>query len=216
MTVVCYTLGGEPADGVLRSPGAPAGPLSAGRRCGGPPADPRGDQQPGHLWLPPGLGDGESDRSYRLQPQADSAGHAAARAHAAPPRVHRRHGRPHFGQIQRPASNQRWCSDVFLIPCWSGEVLSVAFVIDCHDREVLASVASPRPLAGTQIRTLMDRALWARFGEATLKPARDSMAQRRWGWRVRARCSAAAGSITRHRAPIRPSGSRARPTLGRR
>jgi transposase InsO family protein len=86
-----------------------------------------------------------------------------------PPRVHRRHGRPHLGQIQQPASNQRWCSDVFLIPCWSGEVLSVAFAIDCHDREVLASVASPRPLAGTQIRMLMDRALWARFGEATLK-----------------------------------------------
>ena len=54
-----------------------------------------------------------------------------------PPRVHRRHGRPHLGQIQRPASNQRWCSDVFLIPCWSGEVLSVAFAIDCHDREVV-------------------------------------------------------------------------------
>ena len=32
------------------------------------------------------------------------------------PRVHRRHGRPHLGQIQQPASNQRWCSDVFLIP----------------------------------------------------------------------------------------------------
>src|SRR5213078_1712470 len=62
----------------------------------------------------------------------------------------------------------RWCSDVFLIPCWSGEVVSVAFAIDCHDREVLASVASPRPLAGAHIRTLMDRALWARFGEATL------------------------------------------------
>jgi transposase InsO family protein len=72
-----------------------------------------------------------------------------------PPRVHRRHGRPHLGQIQRPASNQRGCSDVFLIPCWSGEVL--------------ASVASPRPLAGAHIRTLMARALWARFGEATLK-----------------------------------------------
>jgi transposase InsO family protein len=60
-----------------------------------------------------------------------------------PPRVHRRHGRPHLRQIQRPASNQRWCSDVFLIPRWSGEVLSVA--------EVLASVASPRPLAATAI-----------------------------------------------------------------
>jgi len=47
-----------------------------------------------------------------------------------PPRVHRRHGRPHLGQVKQPASNQRWCSDIFLIPCWSGEVLSVAFAID--------------------------------------------------------------------------------------
>ena len=85
------------------------------------------------------------------------------------PRVHRRHGRPHVGQIQQPASNQRWCSDVFLIPCWSGEVISVAFAIDCHDREVPAFVASPRPLSGADIRTLMDRMLWARFGEATMK-----------------------------------------------
>src|SRR5437899_3295011 len=85
------------------------------------------------------------------------------------PRVHRRHGRPHVGQIQQPASNRRWCSDVFLVPCWSGEVISVAFAIDCHDREVPAFVASPRPLTGADIRTLMDRTLWARFGEATLK-----------------------------------------------
>ena len=60
------------------------------------------------------------------------------------PRVHRRHGR-------------------------SGEVISVAFAIDCHDREVPAFVASPRPLTGADIRTLMDRTLWARFGEAALK-----------------------------------------------
>jgi len=86
-----------------------------------------------------------------------------------PPRVHRRHGRPHLGQVQQPVSNQRWCSDVFLIPCWSGEVLSVAFAIDCHDREVFAWTASPRPLTGADIRTLMDKALWARFGEAAQK-----------------------------------------------
>jgi transposase InsO family protein len=48
-----------------------------------------------------------------------------------------------------------------------GEVVSVAFAIDCHHREVLASVASPR--TGADIRTLMDRALRARFNEATLK-----------------------------------------------
>ena len=86
-----------------------------------------------------------------------------------PPRVHRRHGRPHLGQVQQPASDQRWCSDIFLIPCWSGEVVSVAFAIDCHDREVPAYVPSPRPLTGAHIRTLMDRTLWARFGQAKLK-----------------------------------------------
>ncbi len=85
-----------------------------------------------------------------------------------PPRVHRRHGRPHLGHVQQPASNQRWCSDAFLIPCWSGEVLSVAFAIDCHDREAVAWTASPRSLTGADIRTLMDRTLWARSGEATL------------------------------------------------
>jgi putative transposase len=85
-----------------------------------------------------------------------------------PPRVHRRHGRPHLGQVQQPVSNQRWCSDIFLIPCWSGEVLSVAFAIDCHDREVFAWTASPRPLNGGDIRTLMDKALWARFGETVV------------------------------------------------
>jgi len=85
------------------------------------------------------------------------------------PRVYRRHDRPYLGQIQQPASNQRWCSDVFLILCWNGEVISVAFAVDCHDREVSASVASPRPLRGAEVRTPMDRTLWARFGEAVLK-----------------------------------------------
>jgi transposase InsO family protein len=85
------------------------------------------------------------------------------------PRVHRRHGRPHLGRVQQPRSNQRWCSDIFLIPCWNGEVVSVAFALDCHDREVPAWVASPRPLTGADIRTLMDRTLWARFGEAALQ-----------------------------------------------
>jgi putative transposase len=86
-----------------------------------------------------------------------------------PPRVHRRHGRPHLGQVSQPASNQRFCSDIFTIPCWSGEVVSVGFVIDCHDREVLAHVAAPRSLTGADIRALMERSLWKRFGEASLK-----------------------------------------------
>ena len=86
------------------------------------------------------------------------------------PRVHRRHGRPHLGQIQQAASNRRWCSDVFLIPCWSGEVLSVAFAIDCHDREVPACVASPRSFTGADIRTLMNKAQWRASGRSPRRP----------------------------------------------
>src|SRR5262249_6781041 len=44
----------------------------------------------------------------------------------------------------------RWCSDVFLIPCWSGEGISVAFAIDGHAREIPAWTASPRPLTGAR------------------------------------------------------------------
>ncbi len=86
-----------------------------------------------------------------------------------PPRVHRRQGRPHLGQVSQPASNQRYCSDIFQIACWSGEVVSVGFVIDCHDREVVAFCGAPRSLTGADIRALMERSLWQRFGEAALK-----------------------------------------------
>jgi len=48
------------------------------------------------------------------------------------------------------------------------EMLSVAFAIDCHDREVFALAASPRPLNGDDIRTLMDKALWAHFDETVV------------------------------------------------
>jgi len=88
------------------------------------------------------------------------------------PRVHRRAGRPHLGQVIAPGSDQRWCTDILLIPCWSGEVVSVAFVLDGHDRELLAHVAAPRTLRGGDIRVLMERALWHRFGERALSAPR--------------------------------------------
>ena len=45
----------------------------------------------------------------------------------------------------------------------------MAFALDCHDREVPGHVAVARPLNGGDIRLLLDRALWGRFGETTLK-----------------------------------------------
>ena len=81
------------------------------------------------------------------------------------PRVTRRRtGRAHHGLIRRAASNERWCSDVLEIACWNGELVQVGFVLDCHDREALATVAAARDLFGTDIQQLMQQAVTTRFG----------------------------------------------------
>ncbi len=81
----------------------------------------------------------------------------------------RRRDRPHTGQVRMPASNQRWCSDGFNIRCWNGDLVRVAFALDCHDREAVDYVAVARDLNGHDIRLLLDKALWSRFGERVLK-----------------------------------------------
>ena len=73
-------------------------------------------------------------------------------------------GRAHRGLIQRAVSNERWCSDVLEIACWNGELVQVGFVLDCHDREALATVAAARDLFGTDIQQLMQQAVTTRFG----------------------------------------------------
>lgn len=81
----------------------------------------------------------------------------------------RRRDRPHTGTIRRPDSNQRWCGDGLNIRCWNGDLVRAAFTLDCHDREVLGHVAVARPLNGSDVRLLLDRSVWGRFGEATLR-----------------------------------------------
>ena len=81
----------------------------------------------------------------------------------------RRRDRPHAGIIRRPDSNQRWCGDGLNIRCWNGDLVRVAFTLDCHDREVVGHVAVPRPLNSSDSQLLLDRSVWGRFGEVTLK-----------------------------------------------
>jgi putative transposase len=81
-----------------------------------------------------------------------------------PRSARRRTGRAHRGRIQREVSNQRWCSDGLEIACWNGEIVQVAFALDCHDREVLAHVAVPRDLRAIDIQALMTQGVTARFG----------------------------------------------------
>lgn len=81
-----------------------------------------------------------------------------------PRATRRRTGRAHRGRIQRPASNERWCSDVLEIACWNGEIVQCGFALDCHDHEALAHVDAPRDRTGRDIQELMRRAVASRFG----------------------------------------------------
>ena len=87
-----------------------------------------------------------------------------------PRAARRRTGRAHHGRIQRDVSNERWCSDGLEIACWNGELVQVAFALDCHDREAIAHVAVPRDLIGADIQALMRAAVAVRFGERTDHP----------------------------------------------
>ena len=74
----------------------------------------------------------------------------------------RRRPREHDGTTIR--SNCRWCSDALEFTCWNGEVVRVAFALDCHDREVISWVATTAGISGEMIRDMMVRSVEQRFG----------------------------------------------------
>ena len=67
----------------------------------------------------------------------------------------RRRPREHDGKVVTLRSNIRWCSDGLEFTCWNGEVVRVAFALDCHDREVIGWVATTAGISGEMIRDLM-------------------------------------------------------------
>ena len=80
------------------------------------------------------------------------------------PRTGRRTIRAHEGTVVAPASNRRWGSDGFEIPCWHGEAVRVAFAIDTHDREVMAWVATAGAgIGGEMVRDMVLECVERRF-----------------------------------------------------
>ena len=77
----------------------------------------------------------------------------------------RRRPRAHDGQVATIRSNVRWCSDGLEFTCWNGEVVRVAFALDCHDREVIGWVATTAGISGEMIRDMMVRCVERRFGD---------------------------------------------------
>ncbi len=75
----------------------------------------------------------------------------------------RRRQREHTGKVATLRSNLRWCSDGLEFTCWSGEVVRVAFVLDCHDREVIGWTATTAGISGEMIRDMMIECVERRF-----------------------------------------------------
>ena len=77
-----------------------------------------------------------------------------------------RPGRTHDGKVVVMASNLRWCSDGFEFTCWNGEIVRAAFVMDAHDREVIAWAAVANAgISGSDVRDMMLEAVEKRFGD---------------------------------------------------
>ncbi len=71
----------------------------------------------------------------------------------------------HDGKVVTLRSNLRWCSDGFEFTCWNGEVVRGAFIIDAHDREVMAWCAVANAgVSGSDVQDMMLEAVEARFG----------------------------------------------------
>lgn len=85
------------------------------------------------------------------------------------PKSGNREERAHEGKIITLHSNIRYCSDIFHIKCWSGEMVSVAFSLDCHDREAISYIAEAGWLVHGDIMKLMDQTIHTRFAPYTEK-----------------------------------------------
>jgi transposase InsO family protein len=69
----------------------------------------------------------------------------------------RRRPREHDGQVATIRSNCRWCSDAPEFTCWNGELVRVAFALNCRDREVIGWVTKTNGISGEMIRDMMVR-----------------------------------------------------------
>ena len=76
-----------------------------------------------------------------------------------------RSDRAHNGKVVTLRSNLRWCSDGFEFTCWNGDIVRGAFIIDAHDREIIAGCAVANAgISGSDVRDMMLAAVEARFG----------------------------------------------------
>ena len=73
--------------------------------------------------------------------------------------------RIHDGKVVMMRSNLRWCSDGLEFACWNGDVIRAAFLIDAHDREIIAwRAVANAGITGSDVRDMLLEAVEKRFG----------------------------------------------------
>lgn len=81
------------------------------------------------------------------------------------------YSKEHNGQVSVDASNKRWCSDGLEFKCFNGEHVSMTFVLDCCDREVISFVAKKgRGLSAWMAQEQVLLAVNRRFGSVNQVP----------------------------------------------
>ena len=72
--------------------------------------------------------------------------------------------RSHEGKVIMMRSNLRWCSDGLEFACWNGDVIRAAFLIDAHDREIIAwRAVANAGISGSDVRDMLLEAVEKRF-----------------------------------------------------
>lgn len=68
------------------------------------------------------------------------------------------------GKIMTLFSNLRWCSGCYEIKCFNREKVYVSFIIDCCDREIIASIVKKEPILADDLQSMLIEAVERRFG----------------------------------------------------
>ena len=73
--------------------------------------------------------------------------------------------RAHDGKVIVMRSNLRWCSDGLEFACWNGDIIRAAFLLDAHDREVIAwRAVANAGISGSDVRDMLleavEKTLW--------------------------------------------------------
>lgn len=72
--------------------------------------------------------------------------------------------RSHQGTVSVMRSDQRWCSDGLEFRCYDGSSVTMTFVLDCCDREIISFVArAGKGLSATMVQTALILAVEKRF-----------------------------------------------------